>query len=79
MALDVEVGAVLDSDSESVFVECSIIRHLAMPLVGWGSLDVEKNTGWCGNSIVCGGLLWRPFAGSKTKEVGPPDKKLGEN
>ena len=70
-------------DSNSVFVECGIIRRLAMLLLaGWGSLSAEKKARWRGHWIACGagagaGLLWKPSAGCKTGEVELPDKNSG--
>ena len=70
-------AVVLGPDSDSVFVEYGIIRRLAIPLVGWGSLSAEKKARWRGHSIVCAGLLWKPFAGCKTGEVELPDRNSG--
>ena len=56
-------GTTLDSDS--VFVECGIIRRLAMLLVGWGSLGAEKKARWRGH--------WIDWAGG----VELPDKNSG--
>jgi hypothetical protein len=72
-----EVGAVAALDSDSVFVECGIIRRLAMLLVGWGSLSAEKKARWRGHWIVCVGLLWKPCAGCRIGEVELPDKNSG--
>jgi hypothetical protein len=41
-----EVVAVAALSLDSAFVECSIIRHLAMLLVGWGSLTAEGTLAW---------------------------------
>jgi hypothetical protein len=64
-------------DSDSVFVECGIIRRLAMLLVGWGSLSAEKKTRWYGHWIGCAGLQWNPSAGCRTGEVELFDKNSG--
>jgi hypothetical protein len=64
-------------DSNLVFVECGIIRRLAMLLIGWGSLSAEKKARWHGHWIVCAGLLWKPCVGCGTKEVELPDKNSG--
>ena len=45
-----EVVAVAALDSDSVFVECGIVRRL---LVGWGSLSVEKKARWREHWVVC--------------------------
>jgi hypothetical protein len=52
-----ETVSVAPLDSDSVFVECGIIRRLAMLLVGWGSLSAEKKARWRGHWMVCTGLL----------------------
>ncbi len=44
-----EAVAVAALDSDSAFVECGIIRRLAMPVVGWGSLSAEKKARWRGH------------------------------
>jgi hypothetical protein len=65
-------------ESGSAFVECGIIRRLAMlPLVVWGSLSAEKKARWRGHWIACVGLLWKPSAGCRTGEVELPDKNSG--
>jgi hypothetical protein len=64
-------------DSDLVFVECGIIRHLAMLLIGWGSLSAEKKARWRGHWIVCAGLLWKQCVGCGTEEVELPDKNSG--
>lgn len=64
-------------DSNLVFVECGIIRRLAMLLIGWGSLSAEKKARSRGHWIVCAGLLWKPCVGCGTKEVELPDKNSG--
>jgi hypothetical protein len=72
-----ETVAVTALDSDSAFVECCIIRRLAMLLVGWGSLSAEKKARWRGHWIICAGLLWKPCAGWRTGEVELPDKNSG--
>ena len=52
-----EAVAVADLDTSSTFVECGIIRRLAMLLVGWGSLSAEKKARWRAHWIVCAGFL----------------------
>lgn len=44
-----EAVAVVALDSDPVFVEDGIIRRLAMPPVGWGSLSAEKKARWRGH------------------------------
>jgi hypothetical protein len=72
-----EAVAVATIDSDSVFVECGIIRRLAMLLVGWGSLRTEKQARWRGHWILCAGLLWKSCAGCRTGEDALPDKNSG--
>lgn len=43
--------------SHSVFVECGIIRRLAVLLVGWGSLSAEETcwrSHWLAVRAMCG-------------------------